>query len=60
MVQHTKTGEYTKRPQNIPNKYQMTMEYTFIFHCKAQLGIFGMHIYHLATLASTRDVAPAL
>jgi hypothetical protein len=40
---------------------QMSIEYTSIFHCKTlhrkftQIGIFGLKIYHLATLTSRRD-----
>jgi hypothetical protein len=48
----------TKRRQKIPNGGKMdqnAIRYTNIFHCKKLqnlhiLGIFGLKIYHLATL----------
>jgi hypothetical protein len=47
-----------KSHKNAPNGlqiYQMVIKFTNIFHCKAlqkftQIGIFGLEIYHLATL----------
>jgi hypothetical protein len=50
--------KYTKWPQNIENGHkidQMVKKYINIFHCKTlqnltQILIFGLKIYHLATL----------
>jgi hypothetical protein len=50
--------EYTKWPNHLPNFYKiyrMEFEYTTFFHSKAfpnvpKLLIFGLKIYHLATL----------
>jgi hypothetical protein len=56
------TRNYTKFPLNMANGrkiYQMDIKYTNIFHCKAlqnlpKICIFGLKIYHLATLISSR------
>jgi hypothetical protein len=64
LVQHTKTGENTKREQNIPNGrniYQMDLQYSKWPQNiptlsiprpskNTQIGTFDVKIYHLATL----------
>jgi hypothetical protein len=64
-AQHTKTGKmyqmttkFTKSPSNLPigrKIYQIAVKYTNIFHYNTlqnlpKSGIFGLKIYHLATL----------
>jgi hypothetical protein len=39
-------------------KFQNGQKYTNILYSKAQIDIFGMEIYHLATLLRIRIVAP--
>jgi hypothetical protein len=65
LLQHTKiyqiTIKYTKWPQHIPSGRkidQMDIKFTNIFHCKTiknlpKIGIFGLKIWHLATLAKS-------
>jgi hypothetical protein len=65
LVQHTKTGEkLTKLPKNIPNYhkiYQRAVKYIPKFSIKRpsktykNIWIFGMQIYHLATLYQTLE-----
>jgi hypothetical protein len=52
------TMNYTKRPQTIQNSLKIdkvNIKYTIISIARSsQIGIFGLQIYHLATLVSTK------
>jgi hypothetical protein len=68
LVQHTKVEKYTKWALNIPicrKREPMGIQYTHIFHRKnfqnfpkfTQIGIFGLKIYHPATLCLSSSLA---
>jgi hypothetical protein len=59
--------EYTKRPKNVPNGnkiYQMIVKYskcplnvpTFSIPRPSKIGLFGVKMYHLATLKQMHSI----